>query len=52
MLLFQSCESERGRKEVGGVEREGGGTAEEWEGSWKRMKDGEEEEGKMVEGEA
>ena len=49
MLLFQSCE--RGRKEVGGVEGEGGGAAEEWEGSWKRMKDGEEEEGKMVEGE-
>ena len=50
MLSFQSCEIGReGRKEVGGVEGEGGGTWEEWEGRWKRMREG--KEGKMVEGE-
>ena len=52
MLSFQSCERGReGGKEVGVVEGEGGGTGEEWEGRWRKMRDGEEEEGKMVEGE-
>ena len=52
MLLFHSCERVgEGGKEVGGVEGEGGGTGEEWEGRWKRMRDGEEEESKGRRGE-
>ena len=45
MLSFCGCER------VGGVEGDGRGTGEEWEGRWKRVRDGEEEESKERSGE-
>ena len=45
MLSFCGCER------VGGVEGDERGTGKEWEGRWKRVRDGEEEESKDRSGE-
>ena len=46
-VISKLWERERGKE--GGGSGEGRGKRN-WGGSWKRMRDGEEEEGKMVEG--